>query len=176
MNNSEANRQSHRFASGVGIAKTNTNGTQTLTDKDVLSSPVIMHVYQAAAPEVYAAARQSPLCKRVIAKANSVHGDAKRREDKAGSSAVPGERPAQHHRQGAVAYGKGSSNGGMGSERASLLHPNKARWETAQGRQLEAGYPAGHPAERSAPGKCDRDRGTVHRGGAAEGCSSTRGT
>ena len=69
MNDSEADRRSHRFASGVGVAKTNTNGTTTITDKDVLDGPVITHVHRGTAPEVYAA-RQSPLCKRVIAKAN----------------------------------------------------------------------------------------------------------
>ena len=64
MNNSEADRRSHRFASGIGIKKTHTNGTKTLLhknpslmDADCLDGPIITHVHRGAAPEVYAAAR-----------------------------------------------------------------------------------------------------------------------
>ena len=71
MIDSGADRQSHRFASGVGIAKGNNSGTRTTADKNEwLGGPVITHVYWSAAPEVYAAARQSPLCQRAINNAN----------------------------------------------------------------------------------------------------------
>ena len=71
MIDSGADRQSHRFASGVGIAKGNNSGTRTTADKNEwLGGPVITHVYWSAAPEVYAAARQSPLCQRALNDAN----------------------------------------------------------------------------------------------------------
>ena len=78
MNDSEANRRSLRFASGVGIAKTNKLLNKTSKGKNVepnkyyLSGPIITHVHKGVAPEVYDAALQSPLCKRAIAKANGI--------------------------------------------------------------------------------------------------------
>ena len=68
----EANRRSPRFASGVGIAKMNKASkgkkVEPTNDNVYLSGPVITHVRKGVAPEVYAAALQSPLCKRASPK------------------------------------------------------------------------------------------------------------